>query len=187
MLLCTLSCGHALRNGHRMSSSTTPQAFVLSRETAPAYWSQGILWIMLATHEDTGGNYSLIEELIPQGPAAPPHIHENADEMFYLLDGEATFFTGEENAPIKAGVGSMVYIPRGTRHSFQIDTPTSRLLNSYTPAGFEHQIIALALPATERVLPPAAPPFDPAEAARFAQVIAEVVAKYPSAKTTNLF
>ena len=170
-----------------MSFSITPQAFALHRETAPAYWSQGILWIMLATHEETGGSYSFIEELIPEGPAAPPHIHENADEMFYLLEGEATFFTGEENTPIKAGVGSMVHIPRGTRHSFQIDTTTARLLNAYTPAGFEHQIIALAVPATERILPPPSPPFDPAEAARFTQMIAEVVAKYPSARTTNLF
>ncbi|MDX1931953.1 MAG: quercetin 2,3-dioxygenase [Capsulimonadales bacterium] len=165
------------------------EPFLQGRETAPAYWSGGILWLMLATFEQTNGAYSCIEELIPEGPAAPPHIHEAADETFYLIEGEATFFVGSEKRPIKATPGSFVAIPRGTIHSFRIDSPTARLLNTYVPAGFEQQIIALSVPATERTLPPSdqALSFAIVDVERFTALTEMVTAKYPAAKTINLF
>jgi quercetin dioxygenase-like cupin family protein len=164
-----------------MNAQNKPQAFEVNQIEAPAYWGQGILWIMLAMAEDTNGEYSCIEELIPQGPAAPPHIHEAADETFYILEGEATFFV--EDRPIKATAGSLVSIPRGTKHAFQIDSETVRLLNTYVPAGFEHMIIATTVPAEARTLPPSLSFPDREEANR---AMAQVVQKYPAAKTNFL-
>ncbi|MBC7809046.1 MAG: cupin domain-containing protein [Akkermansiaceae bacterium] len=166
-----------------MGIETETIAYVRNRADAPAYWTMGILWIMLATSEETGGSYSLIEELIPQGLAAPPHVHEEADEMFYILEGEATFFV--DSTPLKATPGSIVSIPRGTKHSFQVDTPTARLLNTYTPAGFEYTIIALSETATERTLPPG--PVAPPDMARHAETLRRVVEEHPAARTTNYF
>ena len=48
---------------------------------APAYWSQGILWTVLASSEQTGGSYSLIEGVCPLHAGPPPHTHEQ-DEAF---------------------------------------------------------------------------------------------------------
>jgi hypothetical protein len=44
-----------------------PQAPPTNRETAPAYWNVDILWLLLATGEQTGGRYALMEELCPRG------------------------------------------------------------------------------------------------------------------------
>ncbi len=68
-----------------MNAQNKLQAFEVNNTEGRAYWGMGILWTMLATAEDTNGAYSCIEQVIPQGPAAPPHIHEAADETLDLL------------------------------------------------------------------------------------------------------
>ncbi|WP_193194529.1 quercetin 2,3-dioxygenase [Nostoc sp. MG11] len=164
-----------------MTAQNKPQAFQVNSTEGRAYWGMGILWIMLATAEDTDGQYSCIEELIPQGPAAPDHIHEAADETFYIMEGEATFFV--EDQPIKATAGSFVSIPRGTKHAFQIDSETVRLLNTYVPAGFEYTIMATTVPAEARTLPPTVS-FPNQE--QVSQALEQVIQKYPAAKTNFL-
>lgn len=120
-------------------------------EEGPAYWMVGILWVMLATGEQTGGGYSLMWELCPKGSGPGPHHHDQ-DEQFFVIDGEITYrANGEE---LKAGAGSFVLIPRGTVHSFRVDSETSTLLNSYTPAGFERTITELGERAGAREIPP---------------------------------
>jgi quercetin dioxygenase-like cupin family protein len=139
-----------------MNEQNKPQAFEVNNTEGRAYWGMGILWTILATAEDTNGAYSCIEELIPRGPSAAPHIHEAADESFYIIEGEMTFFI--EDQRIKATAGSFVSVPRGTKHAFQIDSETVRLTNTYVPAGFEHIIMATTIPAQARTLPPASTP-----------------------------
>lgn len=165
-----------------MNARNKPQAFEINNTEGRIYWGMGILWTMLATAEDTNGAYSCIEELIPQGSAAPPHIHEAADETFYIMEGEATFFV--EDQQIKATAGSFVSIPRGTKHAFQIDSETVRLLNTYVPAGFEQMIVATTVPAEARTLPPAAMPLPEREQSN--RTMEQIIQKYPAAKTNFL-
>jgi quercetin dioxygenase-like cupin family protein len=126
--------------------------FVTRNDQVDALWQVDILWMMLATSEQTGGAYTLIEELCPRGSGPPPHWHEQ-HELFYVIDGEVTFLTGEDERRI-AGPGSFVFIPTGTVHSFRVDSDTCRLLNGYTPGGFEKVIYTLGMQAKERTLPP---------------------------------
>ncbi len=128
-----------------------PNELVQNSSDAPAYWEVDILWLVLATAETTNGQYSLMEQICPVNSGPPPHRHTQR-EMFYILDGEITFLVGEQQ--ITAGAGSFVDVPPNTVHSFRVDTPTARVLNSYTPAGFERLIIETALPAETRTLPP---------------------------------
>ena len=150
-------------------SKTTP--YVSSIAAAPAYWQVGILWAMLATGAQTGGAYSLIWELCPKNSGAIPHFHDQ-DEQFFVIDGEITYLAdGQE---LRATAGSFVFIPRGTVHSFRVDSETATLLNSYSPAGFERVITELAEPAPTRTLPPAgrpAAPFDMEKAKRIFQEV----------------
>lgn len=118
---------------------------------APAYWGVDILWLILATGETTNGEYSLMEQLCPENSGPPPHTHAQR-EMFYILDGEITFVVGDKT--ITAGAGSFVTVPPDTVHSFRVNTETARILNSYTPAGFERLIIETTQPAETRTLPP---------------------------------
>ena len=165
-----------------MNAQNQPQAFEINNGKGQAYWGMGILWTMLATAEDTDGKYSCIEELIPHGPSAAPHIHEAADESFYIIEGEMTFFI--EDRSMKAIAGSFVSVPRGTKHAFQIDSETVRLINTYVPAGFEHIIMATTVPAEARTLPPASMPLPDLEQTN--RAMAEVIKKYPAAKTNFL-
>ena len=119
---------------------------------APAYWHAGGLWSVLADGAATDGSYCLLEQVLPAGPAAPPHLHMEMDEMFYVLDGEVEFLLGDRRAT--ASKGSLAFIPRGTLHGFQVGAAGARLLNLYTPAGFERSVTTLGGKATALTLPP---------------------------------
>jgi quercetin dioxygenase-like cupin family protein len=125
--------------------------YAVNVEEGPAYWMVGILWVMLATGEQTGGGYSLMWELCPRGSGPGPHYHDQ-DEQFFVIDGEITYRAAGED--LKATAGSFVLIPRGTVHSFRVDSETATLLNSYTPAGFERTITELGERAQARTIPP---------------------------------
>ena len=108
-----------------------PELYPSHAEKGPAYHMQDILWIMLADREDTGGRWSMMEQLMPMGAGPPPHRHLWSDETFYILDGEITFLHGDTIET--AGKGAFVNIARNTRHAFRVDSPTARILNGYTP------------------------------------------------------
>jgi quercetin dioxygenase-like cupin family protein len=127
-------------------------AFSRNRETAPAYWMLDLLWLVLADGRETGGAYSVMEQLMPQGSGPPiPHIHP-IDEWFYVIEGELTLKLGGQTVAGRAG--DFLWIPRGTVHLFTVTSQLCRALNGYTPAGFEQVIIGLADPAERRELPP---------------------------------
>lgn len=87
--------------------------------------------------DETGGAYSLCEYTAPpDGPAPPPHIHEETDEVFYVLDGAIQCTIGDES--VTAELGATVHVPRGTVHTFSVSgSRPARFLLLYSPAGFE--------------------------------------------------
>ena len=129
--------------------------FIHHVDAAPAYWMQGILWTMLADAEETGGRWSMMEQVMPIGAGPPPHKHLWSDETFYILDGQMTFLLGDEI--MAATKGAFVNVPRNTRHAFRVDSPTARILNGYTPASMEAMVAELGKRAEQRTLPPAGP------------------------------
>ncbi len=94
-----------------MNEEAKAAPYIDTVEQGPAYWMVGILWVMLATGERTGGGYSLMWELCPRGSGPGPHYHDQ-DEQFFIMDGEITYRADGED--LKAGPGSFVLIPRGT-------------------------------------------------------------------------
>ena len=137
---------------HPLMPMPGAEGFNHSVATAPAYWWLDILWIVLADANDTGGRFSLMEELLPKGSGPGPHTHTWSDETYYMLDGEVTFLVGDEI--IVARKGDFLMVPRDTRHAFRVDSETARFLNGYTPASLEAAVIEMAMPAPERTLPP---------------------------------
>ena len=97
-----------------MNAPGLPVSFLSNNKDAPAYWQVDILWIIHATSEQTGGAYSLIEELCPKNSGPPPHYHDQ-DEGFYVIEGEITFQAGDRL--LNAKEGFFMSIPRGTIHS----------------------------------------------------------------------
>ena len=113
-------------------------------DRAHSMWYRGDLFTFLATGEDTGGRYTIIEFAPKRGLEPPPHTHTREDEAYYVLDGELTFAVGDRSIPAQAG--SFVFLPRGIQHAWRIHTPEARLLMTFTPAGLEHFFMALADP-----------------------------------------
>lgn len=126
-------------------------------DEAPAYWRLGILWNVTLSAETTKGQFTMMDQTMPEGSGAPPHIHERYDEGFFILEGQITYVVGDgdEEQTIVAEPGGSVWIPRGTRHSFEITSEISRALNFYTPGGFDESVSMMAKPAEARTLPPA--------------------------------
>ena len=129
--------------------------YALTKDEGQAIWFLNTLVFMKATGKQTGGAFGLMEEICPVGTGSPYHMHHNEDETFYILEGEATFISGDR--VIKAKGGSFVFLPRNIPHGFRIDAPT-RLLILITPGGFEQFVLELGEPAKELVLPPFGPP-----------------------------
>lgn len=141
-------------------TSTPVRPRVLRPDEGDALWFLGNLVTVKATGAETGGRVTVVEFLNPPGFAPPLHRHRQEDEMFFLLDGAATFFCdGEE---LNASAGDFVLLPSGLPHSFVVAPGGPlRTLQITTPAGFEAFAAAVGAPATERRLPDPGP-VDPA-------------------------
>ena len=82
-------------------------------------------------------NFSIIE--IVSGRELEAHVHEGEDDAFYILDGELTFFFGEEE--VVGRPGTFVLVPPGVEHGFRNDGTTPvRMLNIHAPGGFDRRI-----------------------------------------------
>ena len=136
----------------RPSEVNPVKPYGVEAKNGPAYWSQGILWTILATADQTGCSHSLMEELCSLNSGPPPHTHEQ-DEVLYLIEGEVTLIAG--SLKITAKAGSLACIPAHCVHSFRVDADKTRLLNFYLPGGFEKVITEFGVPAKSRTLPPA--------------------------------
>jgi quercetin dioxygenase-like cupin family protein len=85
-----------------------------------------------ATDEQTNRAFSLLEAEEPAGFGPPLHIHRDAAEAFYVLEGEYVIFLDEREFVCPAG--SFIFIPAGLPHGFRVGGVASRKLNLYTPA-----------------------------------------------------
>jgi quercetin dioxygenase-like cupin family protein len=92
----------------------------------------GFQMCVKATGNETGGVLSLLEANEPAGFGPPLHIHYDAAEAFYVLEGEYIIFLEgrEESCP----AGSFIFIPVGIPHGFRVGKMASRKLVFYTPA-----------------------------------------------------
>jgi quercetin dioxygenase-like cupin family protein len=89
----------------------------------------------LATEAETGGSYLLFEDALDADKVTPLHRHPEADETFYMLDGELRLhIDGREQTLTTGGIA---IIPRGVPHAFMVTTPTARMLCLQTPGGGE--------------------------------------------------
>lgn len=87
-------------------------------------------WLKVSAAQ-SGGSLEVID--LGRG-SPPPHIHHEHEECFYILEGLYTFTIGSEQ--LEAPAGSVVFVPRGTRHAFK-HSENARALVFVTPAGLE--------------------------------------------------
>lgn len=90
----------------------------------------------LASGEDTGNAFGLIETTEIPGFKTPLHRHNHMDESFYVLGGVLTMKIAERIYEFSAG--SYAFVPRGTTHAqANFGTTPIKTLITVAPGGFE--------------------------------------------------
>jgi mannose-6-phosphate isomerase-like protein (cupin superfamily) len=159
----------ALLNAEEEAASRT---FAHDPGEGEAWWWFGTLATIKATAEQTGGHYTLVEILAPEGEGVL-HVHHFEDEGFYIIEGEMTFYVGDQT--IKAQPGSFLFGPKDVPHAFNVDRGPARLLFVLSPAGMEGLIREMGEPARSLSIPPQ--PDEPPDEAEMEQMMA-IAARY---------
>src|SRR5687768_7271856 len=90
---------------------------------------------VLLRSEETGGQVSVTEIVVPPQAGPPLHKHD-FDEAFCMLEGELIFQI--DDALVTKGAGEVAFAPRNRPHALANHTNApARYLLVCTPAGFE--------------------------------------------------
>lgn len=136
---------------------TAKDGFVVAADEGQAFWFLNTLTINKVGAADTDGRLSIVDHRVPPGFAPPPHVHQASDEVFLVLDGDVDGFCGDQSW--HAGPGSLVFLPCGTPHGFQVSQAgPGRLLVIVSPGGFDQFVAAAGEPAADLRLPDPVPP-----------------------------
>jgi quercetin dioxygenase-like cupin family protein len=137
-------------------SSSTPGGIHLGPGQGKSFWLLTDLHTFKAVGTDTNGALAVAE--LTAGPelGPPPHIHRNADESFYILEG--TFEFSLAGRAFSAGAGSFVYLPKGVVHTHRAGGGApARALVIQSPAGVEQFIEEAGKPAPDTSARPSPP------------------------------
>jgi len=100
-----------------------------------------------ATAEETNGALLVFEDHMQQGKVTPTHIHPDADEVFYVLEGEIIVHL-EGGTEHRLQQGGFFIALRGVPHAFMTMTET-RLLCIHTPGNAQGFYRHSSEPATD--------------------------------------
>ena len=95
-----------------------------------------------ADHAGTEGALTLLEADEPPGFGPPLHVHDDAAEGFYVLEGE--YLVVVDGVEHRCPAGSFVFVPAGVEHGFRVGAVRSRKLNLFLPSAMEGYFEALA-------------------------------------------
>jgi quercetin dioxygenase-like cupin family protein len=127
------------------------QPYFLADDAGSPFWFIGTLVVHKAAARDTRGAFDLVDQWLPAGFAPPRHIHRREDEAFYVLEGDATFWYGENE--LRAERGGFIYLPRGIEHALKVGHGGARLLTLTLPSGFAEFVAEAGEPARQRSIP----------------------------------
>ena len=134
---------------------TTTGAYLHQSGESELRWMGETSTYFLATGEQTGGAFALVDEQAKRGDSVPLHLHEDDMESFYVIEGEITIYIGDQPG-IRSAAGSFAHVPGGTVHGFRVESETARYLILTTPRHGEFYR-AITLPSQPGGLPPLEP------------------------------
>src|SRR5918999_4505996 len=90
--------------------------------------------VVLATSTQTAGQFSLLQTQSEPPDFGPPlHLHRDAAEAFFVLEGEYLMFIEEQQTLCPPG--TFVYVPRATPHTFKVvSAGPGKKVNLFLPA-----------------------------------------------------
>lgn len=87
-----------------------------------------------ATAEETKGAFLFFEDHVAEGKVTPVHVHPDADEVLYVLEGELILHV-EGGVEHRVQQGDFALALRGTPHAFMATTETRLLCMQIPGAG----------------------------------------------------
>ncbi len=104
---------------------------------------------VLITGEQTQERLALVEMVVRPTEEPPLHAHTLEDEVIYVLRGEITVQLDGHNHRCTAG--DCVLLPKGSEHTYSVESEEATLLLLLMPAGLESYYQEIGGPAeTER-------------------------------------
>src|SRR5688572_30174240 len=108
---------NSLKTSAQTNAVSSTAGLLLSPSDGEKIWITGdALWLK-ATSAETGGAYTVIENISLPGNGPPPHLHENEDESIYVIDGEFEILLGAKT--MRAEPGAFIFVPKRTVHRFR--------------------------------------------------------------------
>ena len=111
----------------------TLQPVIMPEAAAERIRPFGIDMKVMLGAEHTGGTFSAIVGEIKPGEGPPPHLHRDREEYFYVIEG--TYSLGVDGKELTIGPGTLVFVPRGTVHTFKNISATMGKLLEWTIPG----------------------------------------------------
>ncbi|RYY08569.1 MAG: cupin domain-containing protein [Alphaproteobacteria bacterium] len=120
---------------HANERSTPSLMSTVQVENTLAY--MGSLLSFPVPSGSTGGGLAVLVAYARPGSEPPPHVHHHEHEVYYLIEGEIDFFVEHENAVLRAGPGSVVFLPSGRAHALKFISPARFLTVIHALNGLE--------------------------------------------------
>jgi mannose-6-phosphate isomerase-like protein (cupin superfamily) len=122
-------------SGTAASTNASPalQPVIMTPAEAETIRPFGIDMKVMLGAEHTGGKFSAILAEIKPGEGPPPHLHRDREEYFFVLEGSYSLSVNGNESTI--GPGTLVFVPRGTVHTFKNVAPTIGRLLEWTIPG----------------------------------------------------
>lgn len=96
---------------------------------------------LVVPQEETGGAFALTEFRGGEGAWTVPHLHQQMEESFYVLEGSFVFTVGGRE--ITAGPHEFILVPRGTPHVLRAENGGGAFLCMFSPGGLERMFLEL--------------------------------------------
>jgi mannose-6-phosphate isomerase-like protein (cupin superfamily) len=101
---------------------------------------------LIVSKAQTNGAFGVAEFRGSEGSWTVPHIHQEMEESFYVLEGTFAFTCGDRD--FEAKEGAFVLVPRGMPHVMRAGPGGGALLALFAPGGLEEMFLELGrLPA----------------------------------------
>jgi mannose-6-phosphate isomerase-like protein (cupin superfamily) len=110
------------------------EAFIVQPSEGRRLDLGGFEAVVLATSAQTSGDFSLLRtQNEPAGFSPPLHVHRDAAEAFYVLEGDYLVHIGDRQQLCPPG--TFVYVPQDMPHTFRVvSAGPGKKLNLFSPA-----------------------------------------------------
>ena len=109
-------------------------SFFRATNTDTILLGPGDVYTILASSAETGGDYIVLEAVVPVDGGPPLHIHHNQAETIYILEGEMEVRLGDQIHMAKAG--DFIHISKGTPRNFvNRSRAPAKMIFAFVPAG----------------------------------------------------